>query len=155
MGVGYFIGEISSGLIHYIAVKPRFQGRGIGRNLREEVIEKFKLDGTVIQRPAQYCLGEVERDSDWMRYLLRQGVFFPDMDYFQPPVDTTMSPQRLEFYIQSLEGKREQINSEELINIVKAVYSNAYDIQGVESNSSFKHVVESIGDRKFIGPKRF
>ena len=150
---GYYISEINCGFVNTLAVRARYASEGIGTNLREELIRRFKKDSKKSGKKLNGILGEVEESNPWLRKIIaNQRVFLFDIAYIQPPLREKQAERKLVLYLQ---GNRilKRIHRDKVAKIITSIYRNIYDIEVPDNNLFFRKIIKSFENRRYISKK--
>jgi len=150
---GAYLQAVNAGFISYLAVREDQRGRGLGGQLREHLLETFRVQARRERgEELAYVLGEVERESAWLRRLVREGRVMPlDIHYFHP----WMSRQRERYYAlyrEPMTDKRTELPSEEVARIVEAIWRRAYRIRDPLQRDTYQYMMEQLAERETVGP---
>jgi hypothetical protein len=90
VSAGVYLGGVNAGFVTYLAVRPEAGSSSSGRRLRTRLVDAFRADaGKVEWEELAWVVGEVRRESPWLRRLVRDRSVIPfDLRYFHPGVDT-------------------------------------------------------------------
>ncbi len=152
---GYYISEINMGFINTLVVGERCTGGGIGTCLREGLIQRLEQDARDSKhKTLAGVLGEVEQSNPWLMKLISDlKVFVPDIEYIQPPLREKLSERILVLYVQARQPFK-KIRRSRMVEVVRAIYRNIYDIETPESNRFFQRIVGSFVNRNYISEKK-
>ncbi|MFP2906972.1 GNAT family N-acetyltransferase [Pyxidicoccus sp. 3LFB2] len=149
---GAYLQAVNAGFVSYLAVREDLRGRGLGGALREHLLETFRAQarregGTELAN----VLGEVERESAWLRRMVREGRVMPlDFPYFHPWM-ARRSEGYYALYREPLADPRPELPSEEVARYVEAIWRRAYRIHGPLQRDTYQYMLEQLKDRKTVG----
>jgi len=152
---GYYISELDMGFVSNLAVKSGSGGKGIGTELRNGLLARFRDDSKDSKNEElSGILGEIEETNIWLRKILSNpNVFVFDINYIQPPLrEGQEGKKNLVLYLQ-INEKLEKISTEKVTKILTAIYRNIYDINNPQENACFQDILNSIKNRKYISRK--
>ncbi len=150
---GCYLQSVNAGFVSYLAVQDALRGRGLGRQLREALIETFRVQARREGgQELAYVLGEVERESTWLRMLVREGrVMVLDMPYFHP----WMSRRAVDYYALYREPQadtRTELPVEEAVRIIDAIWRRAYRVHDPERRDTWRYMLQKLQGRTTVGP---
>lgn len=149
---GVYLQAVNCGFIAYLAVQEDQRGRGLGGELREHLLDVFRAQARR-EGGAELAavLGEVERESAWLRRLVREGRVLPlDFPYFHP----WMSRRREGYYAlyrEPLADTRTELPSDEVAGLVEAIWRRAYHVRSPKQSDTFQYMMRRLGERETIG----
>jgi GNAT superfamily N-acetyltransferase len=150
---GVYLEAVHAGFVSYLAVREDQRGRGLGRALREQLV-------ATLQRQAEEAgagelgrvLGEVQRDSAWLRLLVREGRAVPlDLPYFHPWM-SRRGEGYYALYLEPLADRRTELPSVEAAQLVEAVWRRAYRIRAPLQWETYRYMMEQLEARDTVGP---
>jgi GNAT superfamily N-acetyltransferase len=131
----YVFRSLGFGLLDYMAVKPDYQGQGLGREIFVGTFERFASDipngtGLVmeIQREDIPNLEEREMNvrKNRIRFYMKMGVkILEDVNYFLPPIQHGIKPEAMYLMIKPL-TERQYLLKESIFEYIRAIYSTIY-----------------------------
>jgi GNAT superfamily N-acetyltransferase len=150
---GAYLQAVNAGFISYLAVREDQRGRGLGGELRERLLETFRAQARRERgEELAYVLGEVERDSAWLRRLVREGRVMPlDLHYFHP----WMSRRRERYYAlyrEPMADRRPELPADEVARVVEAIWRRAYRIREPLQRDTFQYMMKQLEGRETVGP---
>ncbi len=150
---GVYLQAVNAGFVSYLAVREEERGRGLGRELREQLVRTFQAQARHEGgEELAHVLGEVERDSAWLRMLVREGrVMVLDVPYFHP----WMSRHSEGYYVlyrEPLADKRTELPSEEVARVIEAIWRRAYRIQSPSHRDTFRYMMKHLQGLETVGP---
>lgn len=149
---GVYLQAVNAGFVSYLAVREDLRGQGLGQALREHLVETFRAQarregGTELA----YVAGEVERDSAWLRKMVREGRVMPlDFPYFHPWM-ARRSEGYYALYREPLSDPRAELPSEEVARLVDAIWRRAYRVHAPQQRDTWRYMMEQLKDRASIG----
>ncbi|MDO8584456.1 MAG: hypothetical protein Q7R83_04750 [bacterium] len=153
VAVGYYLARVNVGLIYYLATKNK--GSGFGTVIRDSLIAKFKDDATSHNgQLLSGVVGEVEKTNPWLVKLKARGALLLDVNYFQPSIREGAPVTPLILYYQPISESVVEIDTATVIELVKTIYQDVYDIENPENCPEFQLMLKSLGSRPFIGTKK-
>ena len=149
---GVYLQAVNAGFISYLAVREDERGRGLGRELREELLQTFQAQARREGgQELANALGEVERESAWLRMLVREGrVMVLDVPYFHP----WMSRRKEGYYAlyrEPLADARPELPAEEVARMIEAIWRRAYRIRSPLQRDSYQYMMERLEGRETVG----
>lgn len=120
---GLYVGNVSVGLVGYVAVAAAARRAGVGGMLRRGLRACFGRDARRVHAgPLEAVVGEVHVDNPWLPHLVREHrVMALDFPYFQPSLHAAEDPVRLVLYVERLRGARRAVPAEEVRQLVDTV----------------------------------
>ncbi|HEX2091106.1 MAG TPA: GNAT family N-acetyltransferase [Longimicrobiaceae bacterium] len=149
---GVYLDAVNAGFVTYLAVREAQRGRRLGRELRRHLVEAFRTEA---RRKGHgdlaWTVGEVRRESPWLRTLVREGRAVPfDFPYFHP-----WMPRRAEnryvLYREPLGDTRAEIPSEEVLRLVYGIWRRAYRIRFPTQSETFCYMLQQLEGRDTVG----
>jgi GNAT superfamily N-acetyltransferase len=150
---GAYLAAINAGFVSYLAVREDQRGRGLGKTLRGHLVEAFRAQarrkaGTELS----YVVGEVERDSPWLRSLIAEGrTIALDVPYFHPWM-SLHAESHYALYREQVTDTRAELPSEEVARIIEAIWRRAYHFQRPEQRDTFRRMMRALEGRATVGP---
>jgi GNAT superfamily N-acetyltransferase len=130
VAVGVYLDRVNAGFISYLAVRSESRGRRIARILRPRLIEAFEEDAhrSGHGEPA-WVLGEVRRQSPWLRRLVRTRGAIPfDLRYYHPGMGLHGGEEYV-LYRQPLGDARRELPVALVRRVIYAIYRRAYRVR--------------------------
>jgi GNAT superfamily N-acetyltransferase len=149
---GAYLAVINAGFVSYLAVREDHRGRGLGKMLRGHLVEAFRAQarreaGTELA----YVVGEVERDSPWLRSLIAEGrTIALDMPYFHPWM-SLHAEGHYALYREQVTDTRSELPAEEVARIIKAIWRRAYHFNQPEQRDTFRRMMRALEGRATVG----
>lgn len=149
---GVYLQAVNSGFVSYLAVREDQRERGLGRELREQLVRTFQAQARHERgEELAHVLGEVERDSAWLRMLVREGrVMVLDVPYFHP----WMSRRKEGYYAlyrEPLADARPELPAEEVGRVIEAIWRRAYRIQSPLQRDTYQYMMQRLEGRETVG----
>ncbi|HET9449755.1 MAG TPA: GNAT family N-acetyltransferase [Aggregicoccus sp.] len=150
---GVYLEAVQAGFVSYLAVREDQRGRGLGRALREQLVATFQRQAREAGAGALgRVLGEVQRDSAWLRLLVREGRVVPlDLPYFHPWM-SRRGEGVYALYLEPLADPRTQLPSAEAAQLVEAVWRRAYRIRDPLQWETYRYMMQRLEGRETVGP---
>lgn len=143
---GVYLSGINAGLITYLVVQSAGRGHGLGRELRSELVARFRADA---QRAGYtdvaWVLGEVESDSPWLSRLIREGALPFPFDYYHPGMDPG-SDARYTLYREPIGDRRDPLPASSVRQIIYAIYRRGYRVRYPLGRPGFRAMLENLED---------
>ncbi|CAN5733987.1 hypothetical protein BH23GEM10_BH23GEM10_12330 [soil metagenome] len=151
--IGLYLDGVNAGFITYLAVREQHRGRRIARVLRPHLIEVFRDDARRAGHDdLAFVLGEVRRDSPWLRRLVRTRGAIPfDLDYYHPGMSLD-SAEPYVLYRQPVGDARRELPVALVRRILYAIYRRAYRSRYPLQRDIFRHMLEQLDGRSTVGP---
>lgn len=151
--IGLYLDGVNAGFITYLAVREQHRGRRIARVLRPHLIEVFRDDARRTGHDdLAFVLGEVRRDSPWLRRLVRTRGAIPfDLDYYHPGMSLD-SAEPYVLYRQPVGDTRRELPVALVRRILYAIYRRAYRSRYPLQRDVFRHMLEQLEGRSTVGP---
>lgn len=149
---GVYLQAVKAGFVSYLAVREDLRGQGLGAALREHLVETFRVQarregGTELA----YVAGEVERESAWLRKMVREGRVMPlDFPYFHPWM-ARRSEGYYALYREPLADSRPELPAEEVAQLVDAIWRRAYRVHEPLQRDTWRYMMEQLKDRESVG----
>ena len=149
---GVYLQAVNAGFVSYLAVREDLRGRGLGGALREHLLETFRVQARREQgTELANVLGEVERESAWLRRMVREGRVMPlDFSYFHPWM-ARRSEGYYALYREPLADTRPELPAEDVARCVEAIWRRAYRIHGPLQRDTYAYMLEQLKGRETVG----
>ncbi|HYW08745.1 MAG TPA: GNAT family N-acetyltransferase [Longimicrobium sp.] len=148
---GIYLEMVNAGFVTYLAVHENARGRLLGRTLRAHLVAAFKADARARGRELAWTVGEVRRESPWLRTLVNDGTAIPfDFSYFHP-WQSREAEGRYVLYREPAADTRVELPSEEVLNLVHAIWRRSYRIRFPLQSATFNYMLEQVESRALIG----
>ncbi len=149
---GVYLEAVHAGFVAYLAVREDQRGRGLGGTLREQLVEAFRTQAQQAGAGAlARVLGEVQRDSAWLRLLVRKGrVVALDLPYFHPWM-SRRGEGLYALYLEPLADRRTQLPAAEVAQLVEAVWRRAYRIREPLQWETYRYMLQWLEGRETVG----
>jgi GNAT superfamily N-acetyltransferase len=153
VAAGVYLEAVNAGFVTYLAVRADQRGRRLGRELRGHLIDAFRAEA--LRRRGQelaWVVGEVRRESPWLRTLVALGRAIPfDLRYFHP-----WMPRRAErvyvLYREPVGDTRPELPAAEVGGLLYAIWRRAYRIRYPLQSDTFCFMLSQLEGRDTIGP---
>lgn len=152
VAVGVYLDRVNAGFISYLAVRPECRGRRIARVLRPRLIETFRDDAARAghDQPA-WVLGEVRRESPWLRRLVRTRGAIPfDLRYYHPGMSLNTDEDYV-LYRQPMGDARRELPVALVRRLLYAVYRRAYRVRYPLQRDIFADMLRQMDGRSTVG----
>lgn len=149
---GIWLEAVNAGFITYLAVHPEKRGMFLGREVRAHLVEAIRQEA---QRkrgadPA-WVVGEVKRQSPWLRTLVNAGEAIPfAFPYFHPWMPRR-SEGRYVLYREPMADARPTLPADEVVRLVYAIWRRAYRIRFPLQSDTFCYMVQYLEEHGIIG----
>jgi GNAT superfamily N-acetyltransferase len=150
---GAYLQAVNAGFVSYLAVREDLRGQGLGRALREHLLDAFRAQARR-EGGAELAnvLGEVERESAWLRRMVREGRVMPlDFPYFHPWM-ARRSEGYYALYREPQADTRPELPAQEVARCVDAIWRRAYRIHGPLRRDTYVYMMEQLEGRDTVGP---
>jgi ribosomal protein S18 acetylase RimI-like enzyme len=153
VSAGVYLGGVNAGFVTYLAVRPEAREQQLGRRLRTRLVDAFRADaGKVEWEELAWVVGEVRRESPWLRRLVRDRSVIPfDLRYFHPGVDTDGPDEEWVLYRQPVGDPREELSSQEVGQLLYAIWRRAYRVRWPLQRPGFAAMLEQLEERDTVG----
>lgn len=142
---GAYLEAVNAGFITYLAVRAELRGKQLGRELRKHLVQAFRADARqACGRELAWVVGEVRRDSAWLRALVdRGGAIRFGLSYFHPWL-----PQRAEgwyvLYREPVDDFRIEIASSEILRLLYVIWRRVYRIDFPLQSDTFCYMLDQL-----------
>jgi GNAT superfamily N-acetyltransferase len=149
---GAYLEDVNAGYIAYLAVAEEQRGRLLGRGLRARLVEAFRADARRVHgADLLWAVGEVRRESPWLRTLVRDGRAIPfDLPYFHPWL-----PRRAEgmyvLYREPVADHRPELPTDEVERLLYAIWHRSYRIRYPLQSDTFRYMLSRLKGRETVG----
>lgn len=149
---GVYLEGVNAGFITYLAVDPATRGRRLGRELRAHLVQAFRDDARAKGAELAWTVGEVRRESAWLRTLVRGGRAIPfHLGYFHP-----WMPLRAEgkyvLYREPVADTRQVLPAAEVERLLYAIWRRAYRIRFPLQSETFLYMLRGLEAAGEVGP---
>jgi hypothetical protein len=150
---GVYLGGVNAGFVTYLAVRPEAREKQLGRRLRVRLVDAFRADAKQLEwEELAWVVGEVRRESPWLRRLVRERSVIPfDLSYFHPGVDTEGPDEEWVLYRQPVGDAREEIPAEQVAQLLYAIWRRAYRVRWPLQRPGFKVMLRQLENRATVG----
>lgn len=149
---GIYLEAVNAGFITYLAVREDVRGMQLGRGLRAHLVDSM-CDEARRKRgvdPA-WTVGEVKRESPWLRTLVSEGRAIPfAFPYFHPWMPRR-SEGRYVLYREPLADARPTLPADEVVRLVYAIWRRAYRIRFPLQSETFCYMLNYLETHGTIG----
>lgn len=149
---GVYLQGVNAGFITYLAVRSDQRGQRLGRELRAHLVQSFRADAERLRgSDLAWTVGEVRRESAWLRTLVQNGRAIPlDLKYLHP-----WMPRRADrayvLYREPVGDKRSELPAEEARRLVYAIWQRAYRIRFPLQSDTFRYMLRQLEGREAVG----
>lgn len=149
---GIYLEPVNAGFITYLAVRQDMRDRHLGRGLRAHLVDAIRDEARRTRgRDPAWTVGEVRRESPWLRTLVSAGQVIPfAFPYFHP-----WMPRRAEgryvLYREPLADARPTLPADEVVRLVYAIWRRAYRIRFPLQSDTFCHMLQYLESHGTIG----
>ena len=149
---GIYLEGVNAGFITYLAVREDQRRRRLGRELRAHLVEALREEARRKRgEDLAWVVGEVRRESPWLRTLVSQGRAIPfDLRYFHP-----WMPRRAErtyvLYREPVTDTRAELPSPEVAALLRAIWLRAYHYRHASQSDTFRYMLSQIEGRPTVG----
>lgn len=151
---GFYLGNLNTGIIGYIAVVPSARSYGLGPRMRAALRRRFESDAQRIARePLAAIVGEVREDNPWLRHLVRRSAIALDFPYYQPSLSPSKDPVPLVMYYQPLPRRARSVPAPLLRRLLYSIWRRAYRIPRPMAHREFRMMVRSLANRRTVGQR--
>jgi hypothetical protein len=153
VSAGVYLGGVNAGFVTYLAVRPEARAHHLGRRMRIRLVDAFRADaGKVEWEELAWVVGEVRRGNPWLTRLVRERAVVPfDLRYFHPGVDTEGPDEEWVLYRQPVGDLRQEIPSQEVGQLLYAIWQRAYRVRWPLQRPGFRDMLEQLEGRESIG----
>jgi len=152
VAAGVYLEAMNAGFITYLAVQPEMRNRQLGTTLRAELLACFHDDAAERGAELAWTVGEVRRDSAWLRSLVQGGRAIPfDLGYFHPWM-SLRAEGRYVLYREPAADTRPELPSDEVARLLFAIWRRAYRIRYPLQSETFCYMLRGLEGREMIGP---
>lgn len=150
---GRYLAGLNAGFVTYLAARPEYRGRKLGRQIRSALVEAFREDARGVGEPdLAWVLGEVRLESPWLRMLFREGQAIPfDLTYYHPGMDLDDGTERYVLYRQPVLDERKVLPTDEVRQILYAIWRRAYRVPYPLQRPTFRAMIEELEGRETVG----
>jgi ribosomal protein S18 acetylase RimI-like enzyme len=153
VSAGVYLGGVNAGFVTYLAVRPEARERQLGRRLRVRLVDAFRADARRMEwEELAWVVGEVRRQSPWLRRLVRERAAIPfDLRYFHPGVDAQRTDEQWIIYRQPVGDHREELPVSEVVQLLYAIWRRAYRVRWPLQQAGFTAMLEQLEGREMVG----
>ena len=150
---GVYLEGVNAGFITYLAVAEDVRGQQLGRTLRARLVDCFRRDARRRHggEPA-WTVGEVRRESAWLRSLIQRGQAIPfDVGYFHPWM-ALRSEGKYILYREPIADARAELPAQEVASLLFSIWRRAYRIRYPLQSETFCYMLRKLEGRTMVGP---
>lgn len=149
---GIYLQAVNAGFVSYLAVRPDQRRRRLGRRLRAWLVESFRDDARRLRgEELAWTVGEVRRNSPWLRTLVRDGRAIPfDVPYFHPWMPLS-AKGRYVLYREPVADSRRELPAHEVERLLFTIWRRAYRIRYPLQSEVFRFMVDDLAEREMVG----
>lgn len=152
---GVYLEGVRAGFITYLAVRPEMRNQQLGRTLRAHLVDCFHADARADGAELAWTVGEVRRESAWLRTLVQGGRAIPfHLGYFHPWMPLR-AEGRYVLYREPAADTRAELPSHEVARLLFAIWRRAYRIRYPLQSETFCHMMRGLEGRETIGADPF
>jgi len=141
MSLMYIFRSLRIGLLDYMAVKPDYQGQGIGKEIFEHTFKEFVSyvpDGIGLGMEIQRNDGpnlleeEIKARKDRIRFYARMGAKnLGGVNYLLPPIIYGIEPEEMHIMIKPI-NEIDYLPKEYILQYIEAIHSTIYHYQATD-----------------------
>ncbi|HEX8391906.1 MAG TPA: GNAT family N-acetyltransferase, partial [Longimicrobium sp.] len=148
---GVYLKGVNAGFITYLAVRQDQRGRELGRALRTELVEAMRTEARESAgRDLDWVVGEVRRESPWLRTLVSHGAAIPfDMPYFHP-WQSRRTEGRYVLYREPVADARAELPPDEVARLLYNIYRRAYRVRFPLQSDTFGYMLRKLEGRESV-----
>ncbi|HEX7241340.1 MAG TPA: hypothetical protein VF263_13780 [Longimicrobiaceae bacterium] len=149
---GVYLEAVNAGFITYLAVREDQRGARLGRGLRTRLVDAMRAEARRRRgEELAWAVGEVRRESPWLRTLVGSGRAIPfDLPYFHP-----WMPRRAEgryvLYREPVADPRPELPVPEVERLLFAIWRRAYRVRYPLQSETFGYMLGRLEGRGSIG----
>lgn len=149
---GIYLEAVNAGFITYLAVRSDVRGMFLGRRLRAYLVEALRVEAQrKIGVDPAWTVGEVKRESPWLRTLVSAGEAIPfAFPYFHPWMPRR-SEGRYVLYREPVADARPTLPADEVVRLVYAIWRRAYRIRFPLQSETFCYMLDALESAGTIG----
>ena len=148
---GLYLPTVNAGFITYLAVHEKARGRLLGRQLRARLVDAFRADARAAGRELAWTVGEVRRESPWLRTLVSHGEAIPFAFSYFHPWQTRRSEGKYVLYREPVGDPRAELPAGEVLGLVYAIWRRAYRIRFPLQSEVFCYMIEQMEGVETVG----
>ncbi|HET6762677.1 MAG TPA: GNAT family N-acetyltransferase [Longimicrobiaceae bacterium] len=148
---GLYLPTVNAGFITYLAVHENARGRLLGRQLRARLVDAFRADAHAAGRELAWTVGEVRRESPWLRTLVSHGQAIPFAFSYFHPWQTRASEGKYVLYREPVGDARAELPAGEVLGLVYAIWRRAYRIRFPLQSEVFCYMIEQMEGVETVG----
>lgn len=149
---GVYLEPVNAGFITYLAVRGDLRGMQLGRELRAHLVEAFRAEAQrKLGRDLAWTVGEVRRESRWLRTLVSSGGAVPfDVSYFHPWLPRSAEGRYI-LYREPVGDPRPELPAEEVLHLLYSIWRRAYRIDFPLQSDTFCYMLEQLEGKPIVG----
>lgn len=149
---GVYLGGVNAGMVTYLAVRPEYRSKELGRRMRMTLVEAFRAAARRWEwNDLHWVVGEVRLDNPWLARLVRDRGAIPiDLAYYHPGVGPD-SDERWVLYRQPVGDARPEIPAQEVGQLVYAIWRRAYRVRWPLEHEGFAAMLEELQGKEMVG----
>jgi len=150
---GVYLGGVNAGFVMYLAVERSARKQRLGRTLRVALVDRFREDAQKLGWPSLAAVvGEVRRESPWLRRLVRDRDVLPlDLNYYHPGEVPSQTPSPWLLYRQPIADDRAALPAGEVRQLIYAIWRRAYRVRWPLTQEGFFVMLEELAGRDQVG----
>lgn len=152
IAAGVYLGGVNAGMVTYLAVRPEYRSRELGRRMRVRLVEAFRRDARQAEWDDLYwVVGEVRMDNPWLARLVRDRGAIPfDLTYYHPGVGPG-SGEAWVLYRQPIGDSRPELPAVEVRRLIYAIWRRAYRVRWPLDHDGFAAMMDELEERATVG----
>ncbi|MBB4639101.1 GNAT family N-acetyltransferase [Longimicrobium terrae] len=149
---GVYLQGVNAGFITYLAVRQDQRGRELGRTLRTDLVNAMRAEARErTGSDLDWVVGEVRRESPWLRTLVSVGEAIPfDMPYFHP-WQSRRTEGKYVLYREPVADTRPELPPDEVARLLYNIYRRAYRIRFPLQSDTFGYMLKKLEGRASVG----
>jgi GNAT superfamily N-acetyltransferase len=154
VSAGVYLGGVNAGFVTYLAVRPEYRARQLGRRMRVRLVEAFREDARNLEwDDLAWVVGEVRLQNPWLRRLVRdQGAVPFDLAYYHPGVRPGgQTSEMWTLYRQPVGDAREELPAEQVKQLLFAIWRRAYRVRYPLEREGFLAMLAELEGRAVVG----
>lgn len=153
ISAGVYLGGVNAGFVTYLAVRPEYRARKVGRQLRVQLVEAFRRDAIALEwSDLAWVVGEVRTDNPWLGRLVRdRSAIAMDLAYYHPGMDPATATDQWVLYRQPVGDRRPEVRCTEVSQLLYAIWRRAYRVRWPLQRDGFRMMLAELEGRETIG----
>lgn len=154
VATGVYLGGVNAGFVTYLAVRPEYRSRELGRRMRVTLVEAFRADARALDwGELAWVVGEVRFESPWLQRLVRERAAIPfDLTYYHPGVNPGEAGEHWILYRQPVGDARPSLPAQEVAQLLYAIWRRAYRVRWPLQLEAFRAMLQDLEGRALVGP---